>query len=147
MPLTLNSSRFGTVEVPGQALIEFPFGLIGLPGRRYALLGRDDDSPFMWLQSTDDPYLAIPVVDPLRFFESYAIELSSDDAARIGSSDSAKTVAFVTVRIDDDPECFSANLRAPIVLSEGRGYQVINQIPDAPLRAPLLAPTVDTATA
>ena len=32
---------------------------------------------------------------------------------------------------------FSANLRAPILVANGRGHQVINEAPDAPVRAPL----------
>jgi flagellar assembly factor FliW len=39
-------------------------------------------------------------------------------------------------------EDFSANLRAPILVNNGLGHQVINQAPDAPVRAPLF-PTVN----
>ena len=38
-----------------------------------------------------------------------------------------------------------ANLRAPILLVSGRGYQVINQIPDTPVRVPLLARVAEEA--
>ena len=44
----------------------------------------------------------------------------------------------MTVRAAEAIEDFTANLRAPILISEGRGHQVINQAPDAPVRAPLL---------
>ena len=45
--ITLESSRFGTVEVPAEAIVEFPTGLIGLGGRRYALLARSEESTFV----------------------------------------------------------------------------------------------------
>jgi len=44
---------------------------------------------------------------------------------------------YVTVRAADALEDFSANLYAPILISGGRGHQVINQSDDAPVRAPL----------
>ena len=44
---------------------------------------------------------------------------------------------YVTVRATDSLEGFSANLYAPILISGGRGHQVINQTADAPVRAPL----------
>jgi flagellar assembly factor FliW len=43
----------------------------------------------------------------------------------------------VTVRATESLEGFSANLYAPILISGGRGHQVINQSANAPVRAPL----------
>jgi len=45
----------------------------------------------------------------------------------------------LTVRAGASPADFSANLRAPILVAEGRGHQVINEASDAPVRAPLFA--------
>jgi flagellar assembly factor FliW len=44
---------------------------------------------------------------------------------------------WVTVRAAGELSDFSCNLRAPIVVWNGRGHQVINEAPDAPVRAPL----------
>ena len=43
----------------------------------------------------------------------------------------------MTVRAGAELTDFSANLRAPIVVAEGQGHQVINEAADAPVRAPL----------
>jgi flagellar assembly factor FliW len=147
MAVTLDSTRFGTLEVPEEALIEFPCGLIGLPGTRYALLARSDDAAFLWLHSMDDPDLAIPVTNPFRFFDTYEVELSDDEAARIGITESQPTSVYVTVRAAETLEGFSANLRAPLLVSGARGHQVINQSPDAPVRAPLFGGMADTTQA
>jgi flagellar assembly factor FliW len=48
----------------------------------------------------------------------------------------------VTVRAGGAPEDLTANLRAPIVMANGRGFQVINEADDAPVRAPLFAQPV-----
>ena len=143
--ITLESSRFGTVEVPAEAVVEFPTGLIGLGGRRYALLARNEESTFVWLHSLEDPELALPLTNPWQFFNSYEVELSDDEAARIGVDDAEETVVYVTVRAAETLEDFSANLRAPILIAGGHGHQVINQAPDAPVRAPLFAGTTVAA--
>jgi flagellar assembly factor FliW len=143
--ITLESTRFGTVEVPDDAVVEFPNGLIGLGGKRYALLARSEEATFVWLHSLDDPDLALPLTNPWRFFTSYEVELSDDEADRIGVDDSEDTAVYVTVRAAESLEDFSANLRAPILISHGHGHQVINQAPDAPVRAPLFASTNEQA--
>ena len=147
MAVTLHSTRFGTLEVPAEALIEFPCGLIGLPGTRYALLARSEDAAFLWLHSIDDATLAIPVTNPFRFFDTYEVELDDDEADRIGISVSDAPSVYVTVRAADTLEGFSANLRAPLLVSDGRGHQVINQAPDSPVRAPLFSTEVETTRA
>lgn len=137
MSVTLHSTRFGSLELPDEAVLEFPSGLIGLGGHRFALLARDDDAAFMWLHSLDDPQLAVPVTNPWRFFDSYEVELSDDEAERIGVTDAAATSVYVTVRAAEALTDFCANLAAPILIADGRGHQVINQAPDSPVRAPL----------
>jgi flagellar assembly factor FliW len=136
---TLHSTRFGRLEVPSEAVIDFPNGLIGLGGTRWALLARSEDSAFIWLHSMDDPELAIPVTNPWRFFEDFEVELSDEEAARIGIDDAEQTSVYVTVRAAESLEDFTANLRAPILIANGRGHQVINNAGDLPLKAPLFA--------
>jgi flagellar assembly factor FliW len=137
MTQMLKSTRFGDVELPDEAVVEFPSGLIGLRGNRYALLPHGPDGVFVWLHSMDDPDLALPVTRPWGFFPSYEVELSDSEAERIGVSDPAQADVYVTVRAAEEAENFSANLRAPIIIANGRGYQVINEADDAPVRAPL----------
>lgn len=147
MAVTLHSSRFGTLEIPQDAVLDFPSGLIGLGGTRYALLAREEDSAFLWLHSLDDPELALPVTNPWRFFSSYEVELSDEEAARIGISDADETSVYVVVRSAESLEDFCANLAAPILVCGRTGHQVINQSPDAPVRAPLFADLAGSASA
>jgi flagellar assembly factor FliW len=137
MPLTIDSSRFGAVEIPDADAIEFPLGLIGLGGLHYALLDRNPGSGFQWLHSLEDPGLALPVVDPREFFAGFALVLSAEDRERIGAPDLSAAQIYVTVRTAPDPLDTLVNLRAPIVVWEGRGHQVLNTAPGAELRAPL----------
>ena len=45
MALAIESPRFGHVEIDPETVIEFPDGLIGLGGSRYALLTSDPGNP------------------------------------------------------------------------------------------------------
>jgi flagellar assembly factor FliW len=139
MPVTIESTRFGTIEVADDALLEFPNGLIGLGGCRYTLISREESQPFLWLQSTDDPSLALPVTNPGLFFSNYQVEISDSEAQRIGITDPSDADVYVTVRAAETIDGFRANLHAPILIVRGRGHQVINEAPDCPVRAPLFA--------
>jgi flagellar assembly factor FliW len=133
--LTIDSSRFGSLEIPAENIIEFPAGLIGLGGSRYALVATDD-SAFSWLHSLDDPTLALPVANPWQFFADYLVDLS-DEASKPITADAADVAVYVTIRAGAELSDFYANLRAPILIADGQGHQVINESADAPVRAPL----------
>ena len=135
----LHSSRFGRLELPSDAVIEFPNGLIGLGGTQWALLAHAEDSAFVWLHCIDDPELAIPVTNPWRFFEDYAVDLSDEEAARIGIDDADSTSVYVTVRAAEELGDFTANLRAPILIAGGQGHQIINNADDYAFKTPLFA--------
>ena len=135
----LHSTRFGRLEVPTEAVIDFPNGLIGLGGTQWALLARAEDSAFVWLHCIDDPELAIPVTNPWRFFDDYAVELSDEEASRIGIEDAEQTSVYVTVRAAEELGDFTANLRAPILIAGGQGHQIINTAGDYAFKAPLFA--------
>ena len=135
----VNSTRFGKLEVPDEALIDFPEGMIGVGGRRFALLEREESGAFKWLQETSEPDLALPVTDPFAFFPDYEVVLSDGEAERIGVTDPATAQVLVVVRADEDPGRISANLLAPILIAAGVGHQVMNEAAWAPLREPLLS--------
>jgi flagellar assembly factor FliW len=150
--LTIDSSRFGRVEIDPGAVLEFPEGLIGLEGSRYALIADKPDAPFLWLQSLEDPGLALPVTNPHRFFADFAVEVVDEDAERLALDASSAMDVYVTVRAAPVLEDFTANLKAPILARAGQAWQVINQAPGCELRVPLFpqgeangAPATDVA--
>ena len=82
MSLTFDSSRFGRLEVDADSVIEFPAGLIGLGGSRYALVATEPDAPFAWLHSVDDADVALPVTNPWLYYGEYEVDLSDADTER-----------------------------------------------------------------
>jgi len=149
MSVTFQSIRFGTVEAPEEDVIVFPFGLIGLGGSRYALIDRNPGTGFLWLHCVEDSALALPVVSPFQFFPDFVLDIAPEDRERTGISDASEARLYVTVHAMPNPLETTANLRAPLVIVEGRGFQVINAVERALLRAPLFelpTPTVARAS-
>jgi flagellar assembly factor FliW len=142
--ITIESSRFGTLEIADEDVIVFPTGLIGLGGTRYALVAPSEDGAFCWLHSLDDPALALPVANPWEFFGDYEVELSDKASASI-TAEPSDVAVWVTVRAGAELSDFCANLRAPILIADGRGHQMINEAPDAPVRAALFPAAVPAA--
>jgi flagellar assembly factor FliW len=134
--VTIESTRFGTLEIASEDVIEFPNGLIGLGGTRFTIVEAENGGAFSWLHSVDDPSLALPIANPWHFFAEYVVDLSDADSAPI-TADPADVAVWVTVRAGAELADFHANLRAPILVADGKGHQVINEAADAPVRAQL----------
>jgi len=150
MSVTFESVRFGPITVDEREVIEFPKGLIGLGGRRWALLDRNPGSGFLWLHCVEDPALALPVVGPEEFFADFSLELSEEERTMAGLEEISEAQVYVTVRAMPNPLETTANLRAPLVIRDGIGFQVLNGADGAELQAPLFelaAPTADPAPA
>jgi len=142
--VTIESTRFGTLEIASQDVIEFPNGLIGLGGSQFTIVEAGTGGAFSWLHSIDDPSLALPIANPWHFFAEYVVDLSDADSAPI-TADPSDVAVWVTVRAGAELADFYANLRAPILIAEGKGHQIINEAPQAPVRAPLFPAAVAAA--
>jgi flagellar assembly factor FliW len=148
MPASLQTRRFGHLDIPDEHLLELPSGLIGIPGRQYALL-RLDDGPFVWLQSLGDPEFALPLCDPFACFADLEIKLADEDLERIAAADADAVRIWATIRATAFG-AYTVNLRAPILVVGQCAWQVLNQAENAPLRAPLArvdAPTEEPIAA
>jgi flagellar assembly factor FliW len=143
MTMVIESVRFGTVQLAEEARVEFPLGLIGLPGNGYAFIDANPGNGIRWLHSTEDPALALPVIDPRLALQGFELAISAEERERVGIDDLEQAQVYVTVRASPDPAQTTVNLRAPLVIWQGRGYQVINTAPGAELRAPLFAPAAE----
>lgn len=143
--MIIESIRFGTVELAEDVLVDFPLGLIGLPGSGYAFLEAEGEGAIRWLHSTEDPALALPVIDPRGVFPGFELAVGEEERERIGVEDLDQAEVYVTVRASPDPAQTTVNLRAPLVIWQGRGHQVINTAPGADLRVPLFAKQTSAA--
>lgn len=66
------SSRFGTVEADPSSFLHFVRPLLGFEDlQRFALLTLDEYRPLYWLQSVDEPGLALPLLEPGEVDDDY----------------------------------------------------------------------------
>jgi flagellar assembly factor FliW len=120
------TARFGTLEAPPADVLLFEQGLIGLAHcQRWVVLADSQNPALAWLQSLDDPEMALGVVSPRRFVEDYEFHVSADDLAALGLT--LVQDAQVVVIVSRHAEGLALNLRAPLVINvhQRRGRQVI----------------------
>jgi flagellar assembly factor FliW len=118
MEMLINTTRFGQLEVAEEACIHFPRGLYGLAATRdYCLLKHDDGGLFHWLQSTDEPAIAMVVTDPFRFFPSYEVEIPNQAADLLQARSITDVAIYTTVTVAEDGQSIHANLLGPLVIN------------------------------
>ncbi len=131
--LNFETVRFGRLEMPEDKVIRLQGGLLGFPNsERFALLDHDEASPFKWLQSIDEPELAVPVCDPKIFFPDYHIRIKRDELATLRVKSANELVILVVLSLHNEATEMSANLLGPIIIHAERliGRQVV--LKDAP---------------
>lgn len=130
--MKLNTTRFGTIEIDENLLIQFDEGLPGFEQlTRWCLLHLEQSEELNWLQSVEDPDVALLLADPDRMFQNYEVELDRNSLAPLALSEASEEgpthpiVMRVVVRLD--AEGVVANLRAPILfnMENNQAMQVV----------------------
>ncbi len=126
--MQIETTRFGAIQIPEEAQLDFPRGLYGLVGiRGYCLLPHDDLGAFQWLQATEAPAIAMVITDPFRFFPGYEVDIP-DQAAELLQATAAGDVAIYTgITVAADRQQIFTNLLGPLVVNHrtGIGMQII----------------------
>jgi len=124
--MDVSTSRFGTVEIDADRILNFPSGLLGFSNyERFALLQPNPDGVFLWLQSLDSPDLAFVVTDPSLFVSGYDVPIRRDqmEALSLPSLEEAQVLVIVN-RYGDS---LTGNLQGPLVINveTRRGEQLV----------------------
>ena len=100
------------------------------------------DSPFFFLQSTQDPEVGFILVNPFFFFPDYEFELPDEEAAALGIASPEETAVFCIVNAREGLKNATVNLLAPIVvnISTGAARQTVLVDDRYSLRHPLPRP-------
>lgn len=129
MKETIDTTRFGQIEIDQERIIHFPQGLLGFPDHKdYVVFEHKPDSPFCWLQSLDSPELAFVLTNPFHFNEQYLEDISSEDKKSLPKENGANLVVFALVTIPPGKvQKMTVNLLGPLFIdAETRtGRQVI----------------------
>ena len=115
--MQIESTRFGTIEVDPDTVIEFPVPLAGFENsRRYKLLHEDIGNPIIvWLQSLDEPDVAFNLIDPAQLGLTYEIELSDAESAALQMQNPADV--SVLLLIGKEEEHLAPKPSSPILIN------------------------------
>ncbi len=124
--MEVQTTRFGTVEIAEDRVIEFPKGLLGFPDRkRFCLLQPNEDACFFWLQSLEDAGLAFVVTDPSLFVAEYSAPIRSEQMEELALDRLEDAQVFVIVNKVGD--ALTGNLQGPLVVNtlNKKGEQLV----------------------
>lgn len=114
--MEIATTRFGTLNVDDDRVINFPKGLLGFPDHsRFALIQTGEENYFFWLQSVDEPNLAFVVTDPSIFFKDYEVPIKGETQSELALEDAAHAQVFVICNKVED--WLTGNLLGPIVVN------------------------------
>jgi flagellar assembly factor FliW len=139
-PRTIETSRFGSLEVDESKIIVFPHGLIGFTeNRRFILLDHSPGSPFHWLQSVDAGDLAFPLADPDSFVDGYVVTPPMDLETVLGPFSPEDLWLGVIATFPHGSAGVTLNLKAPLILNTRTrlGVQTVLEDPNVPIRFPI----------
>jgi len=129
-----------TVNVSPEQIFAFEPPLGGFEQlRRFALIPDGNDSPVEWLQSVEDPDIALPLLEPFLFEPDFGFELPDRDAEELGMESPEDAFVRCILTLREVPEDITANLLAPIVFCRRThlARQVVLQESEYALRRPV----------
>jgi flagellar assembly factor FliW len=125
------------VEVPENHIVRIIDGILGFSEyEEYALVPHGEDSPFLWLQSLDQPNLAFLTIDPKIFMPDYKPVIARSELELIELEDLGQAIVQAIIVIPENPSEMTANLLGPIVINAAKraARQVISQSPHHKIR-------------
>ena len=126
--MKIKTTRFGTIDIEEEKIIKMPFGILGFPDKKkFIILQHQENSPFFWYQSVDDPGLAFVITDPFLFIPDYKIDLevTLKEMSWNGDGNSRYLNLFIVVNIPRGmPHKMTGNFIGPILVND-KVYQAV----------------------
>ena len=114
--MKLKTRVFGEIDIDDEKIITFENGIIGFPDlKRFTLIFNEEKKGgISWMQSLDEPVVALPVMNPLAIKEDYNPMVEDELLKPLGE-------------MTEDIKKSTVNLRAPIVINvaERKAAQII----------------------
>lgn len=138
--MRVQTKFFGEVELDDNKILEFPNGIIGFEDfKKFAIIydiEDDRDTKISWLQSLEEPTLALPVVDPLAVTTEYAPMIEDELLKPLGNPADEDLLFLLVMTVPSDMTKVTANMKAPVIISteERKGVQLIVDNADYPVK-------------
>lgn len=140
--MLIKTKHFGEINLNEDKLIRFENGILGFEGlKNYTLLydiDNDEKSDISWLQSLEEPSLAIPVISPFLLKEDYNPEIEDELLNSLGEITEESLVVLVSMTVPAKIQDMTANLKAPFIINveTRKGCQIIVENSDYDIRFP-----------
>lgn len=145
--ITVSTSRFGKLSVNPEKVITMTSPFLGFPdSKRFLIKPHGEESPFLWLQSLDDPKLAFVVIQATLLIPQYQAEISNLIRQELQASPEQPLETLLILTIPrENPEGMTANLLGPVAINSQT--RLAKQVLQDPTRYDACWPvfTMDTA--
>jgi flagellar assembly factor FliW len=127
------TTRFGEIDFKETEVIDFPKGVLGFSQlTRYVILERKEFTPFKWLQSLEDPNVTFVILDPLKLFPNFKLEINEKELEELNYTNSRDLVTYVIITVPPDASLASADLLGPLVINSKKRLAKQAVMPNSP---------------
>ena len=138
--MQIDTVRFGPVEIDEAKAIVFDEGIPGLEEyHSYALLQFEESYPIIWLQSTEDAGVCLPVLDTFVVLDGYVFDIDDSVVKELRLTGPEDLHVVSVLVIPDDIQRMTVNLAAPVIINTvtGKAKQIILPGSDYNVRVPV----------
>lgn len=119
--MLIQTKYFGKIDLEESKIITFDQGIMGFEEcKQYTILYdiEDGENPAIsWLQSTQEPGLALPVINPFTIKPDYNPVVEDELLKPLGEINEDNLVLLLTVTVPADIKNMSVNLKAPFIIN------------------------------
>ena len=138
--MLVRTKFFGEVDIDDAKILDFPNGIIGFEDfKKFAIIydvEDENESKISWLQSVEEPTLALPVVDPLAIVAEYSPMIEDELLKPLGNPADEDLLCLLVMTVPSDMTKVTANLKAPVIINSktNKGVQLIVDNADYPVK-------------
>lgn len=129
--MLINTKHFGQIDITEDKIVEFEAGLFGFEElKQYTIIHDVEDveeGAVFWLQSIEEPSLALPMINPLVVKKDYQPSVNEGTLKSLGNLTKDNIVMYLVMTVPADLTKMTANLKAPIVINmdSRKGVQAV----------------------
>jgi flagellar assembly factor FliW len=136
----INTARFGEIDIAEEKILNFEGGLPGFDScYRFTIISSEETDPFLWLQSLEEPDVALAVINPFRLIPDYSPVVNETDLNLIGNPADEDILALTVAVIPVKYENMTTNLISPILINlrSNQARQIIMENSDYQVKHPI----------
>lgn len=125
--MKITTRNFGEVEFSEEKVINFSEGIPGFRENHKFIIIEDEESAFVYLQSTEDGKVSFIMINPYLLKKDYTINIKEQYVEALGGGSESQFNVYVIASIISEIEDATVNLVAPILIQQEtrQGMQII----------------------